>query len=70
MSRSKWKRREPDSPCQQICLIHSKAKICIGCHRTAEEVRSWARFSPEKRQRILGELPDRAGLLKVRRRRR
>ncbi|MCY4307220.1 MAG: DUF1289 domain-containing protein [Rhodobacteraceae bacterium] len=62
-----WKRNEPDSPCQQVCLIHPDAKICIGCFRTPEEISNWALFSPAERQSLLNELPQRRGKVKLRR---
>ena len=67
MTRKAWRRDEPDSPCQQVCVIHPTAGICIGCHRTAEEVRGWAEFSPDQRRALLLELPSRDRLLKTRR---
>ena len=67
MTRKAWKRDEPDSPCLQVCVIHPTAGICIGCHRTAEEVRRWAQFTPDQRQELLLELPGRDRLLKTRR---
>ncbi len=33
-----WQRNEIDSPCIKICVIHPDAKICVGCHRTGEEI--------------------------------
>ena len=65
-----WTRDEPDSPCKKICIVHPEAKICIGCFRTAAEVRLWAEFTPEQRLQLLEELPQRSGRLKVRRGRR
>ena len=62
-----WKRKEPDSPCQQICLIHPEANICIGCYRTPEEINDWALFTPAKRKSLLKELPQRSGTVKRRR---
>ena len=67
MNNKPWKRVEPDSPCLSICTIHPLAGICIGCHRTEEEVRMWARFSHDERVALLGELPGRKGLLRKRR---
>ncbi|MCY4100371.1 MAG: DUF1289 domain-containing protein [Rhodobacteraceae bacterium] len=62
-----WKRKEPDSPCQQVCLIHPDEKICIGCFRTPEEISNWALFSSAKRQTLLKDLPQRSGRVKLRR---
>ncbi len=67
MKREGWTREEPDSPCLSVCVIHPSAGICIGCHRTAEEVRNWSKFAPEDRLRLLDELPSRKQLLRKRR---
>ena len=67
MSDRGWKREEPDSPCKQVCVIHPKAGICLGCHRTADEVRDWAKYPRETRLEIIDALPGREKLLRVRR---
>ena len=33
-----WRRDEVDSPCIKICTIHPVERLCIGCHRTIEEI--------------------------------
>ena len=39
-----------ESPCIGVCtVIHSK---CIGCLRTAEEIKNWLYFSDEERNKI------------------
>ena len=68
MTDTAWRRDEPDSPCKQICLIHPDAAICIGCHRSAEEIRVWSAIGPDERSEILAALPGRASLLRKRRR--
>ncbi|PWG17391.1 DUF1289 domain-containing protein [Salibaculum griseiflavum] len=62
-----WKRAEIESPCIKVCVIHPEARICTGCHRSIEEIGSWARMTPEDRRAVMEELPERAKLLKVRR---
>jgi len=54
-----WRRDEIDSPCVKICMLHPEARICLGCHRTAEEIARWSRLPPEERARITAELPGR-----------
>ena len=67
MSDEVWKRAEIESPCVKICLIHPEARICIGCHRTGEEITQWSRMSPEARRAIMAELPARVSRLPRRR---
>ncbi len=67
MTKRQWTRDEPDSPCLRICVIHPSAGICIGCHRTKDEVANWGRYNKKKRLRLLSELPARIKLLRQRR---
>lgn len=64
-----WTRDEIESPCRKICLIHPEAKICVGCHRTREEIATWSRITPEQRAAIMAELPGRESILSRRPRR-
>ena len=63
-----WQRDEADSPCVRICVVHPQARICIGCHRTVEEIARWSRMSASERHAINAALPGRAHLLKGKRR--
>ena len=67
MSDPLWQRDEIESPCVQICLIHPDAGICLGCHRTREEIATWSRLTPETRRAVMDELPERKALLPGRR---
>ncbi len=67
MSDSIWQRREIESPCKKICLIHPDAGICVGCYRTPKEIAEWGDLPPQKRQAIMAELGARASLTKKRR---
>ncbi len=67
MSDELWRREEIESPCVQICLIHPDAGICLGCHRTREEIATWSRLSGDERRAVMDELPGRKSLLPGRR---
>lgn len=67
MNENVWSRKEIESPCVRICVVHPEARICVGCHRTIEEIGAWSRMSPEDRRAIMAELPGRAHLLTKRR---
>ncbi|MBV1864479.1 MAG: DUF1289 domain-containing protein [Rhodobacteraceae bacterium] len=58
-----WKRDEIDSPCVNICVMHRKAEICIGCYRTIDEISKWSVMNTRERKTLVRELPSRAGLL-------
>jgi predicted Fe-S protein YdhL (DUF1289 family) len=63
-----WKRNEVDSPCVKICVVHPEARLCIGCHRTLDEIAQWSKMSDEDRTRVKAELPERAPQLRGKRR--
>ena len=62
-----WKRDEIESPCVKICVIHQETGLCVGCHRTRDEIAAWSRLSPEARRTVMAALPGREGRLKSRR---
>jgi predicted Fe-S protein YdhL (DUF1289 family) len=67
MSDEIWKRSEVESPCVKVCVIHPAARICVGCHRSIEEIGRWGGMSSEERRQVMAELPGRKGLLTQRR---
>ncbi|MCB2111557.1 MAG: DUF1289 domain-containing protein [Defluviimonas sp.] len=67
MSDELWKRQEIESPCVKICVVHPTERICIGCHRSVEEIARWSRMSSEERRAIMAELAGRAPRLARRR---
>ena len=62
-----WTRREVESPCTKICVIHPDERLCVGCFRSIEEITGWSRLSPDDRQAIIADLPARAPRLAKRR---
>ena len=62
-----WNRKEIESPCVRICVVHPEARICTGCYRTIDEIARWSRMTPGERHEIMGDLPDRASTLTRRR---
>ena len=62
-----WKRQEIESPCVNICVIHPEARLCIGCFRSAEEIRKWSRITAEERREIMAGLAERGKTLVKRR---
>ena len=67
MNEDIWKRKEVDSPCVNICIVHPQANICTGCFRTIDEISSWSNMSDSERKGIIKELPSRSAKLRVRR---
>jgi len=50
------------SPCIDICRLDAR-RICIGCHRTIEEIAEWSRASEARRREILSDLNRRRATL-------
>ncbi len=40
------------SPCIHVCTLDDE-KICMGCYRSAEEVRNWFRYTDEQKLQSL-----------------
>ena len=47
------------TPCVQVCVVDPQSGLCLGCYRSLQEIASWARLSPEARDRLMAELPER-----------
>lgn len=65
-----WKRDEIQSPCVKLCVIHEESGFCMGCYRTRHEIAGWSRMTDAERRDRMLILPDRAPLVKGRRRKR
>jgi predicted Fe-S protein YdhL (DUF1289 family) len=62
-----WARKEVDSPCIKLCVVHPEERLCVGCYRSIEEIATWSRLSSEVRAAIIADLPARAPRLVKRR---
>lgn len=40
------------SPCVSVCALDER-DICIGCHRTGDEITRWSRLTDEQRREVL-----------------
>ena len=54
-----WQRDEIKSPCVKVCVIHPETRLCVGCHRSIEEIGGWSRMTPEERRAVMAALPGR-----------
>lgn len=45
----------PMSPCLSICTL-DEDNVCMGCLRKLEEIRGWARMSPDEQWELVAEL--------------
>ena len=47
------------SPCVKTCVIDDASGLCLGCHRTLDEIGGWSALSEQARARVMAELPGR-----------
>jgi predicted Fe-S protein YdhL (DUF1289 family) len=48
----------PMSPCISICTL-DEDKVCMGCKRTLDEIRGWAKLDGEEQWTLIAELEQR-----------
>lgn len=48
----------PQSPCTEICTLDDD-NICLGCHRTLDEIVRWASMSAAEQRSVIAALADR-----------
>lgn len=48
-----------ETPCVKICTLDARARRCLGCRRTIDEIAGWSRMSDAERSRVMAELPAR-----------
>jgi len=51
--------RRPESPCIQVCRL--EGDICLGCHRSLDEIGRWSRMDAAQREVVwkrLDGLPE------------
>ncbi|WP_020406382.1 DUF1289 domain-containing protein [Hahella ganghwensis] len=46
------------SPCVSICALDAE-DICVGCHRSAEEISSWSALSEDEKRQVLAQVAKR-----------
>jgi predicted Fe-S protein YdhL (DUF1289 family) len=47
------------TPCNRVCVVHPRTRLCIGCGRSLEEIADWIAFSDAERADIMAQLPAR-----------
>jgi hypothetical protein len=52
------------TPCIKICVVDGESGLCMGCYRRLNEVASWSKLSPDQRDDIMAELPNRRALIR------
>ncbi|MCW3149975.1 DUF1289 domain-containing protein [Stutzerimonas stutzeri] len=49
------------SPCVSLCAL-DEDDVCVGCQRTADEIRRWGLMSDDERRQVLRRCVERARL--------
>jgi len=44
------------SPCIGVCKLDPVTKLCLGCHRTVDEISSWLDLDEGERKAIIARL--------------
>jgi predicted Fe-S protein YdhL (DUF1289 family) len=50
----------PPSPCIAICQMSPKTGLCIGCHRTINEIADWSALTDDEKRAVLERVDERA----------
>ena len=48
-----------DSPCVHVCLMDYERGLCIGCHRTLDEITHWINLTPAQKKSVLAQIEQR-----------
>ena len=56
---SKWLEKPVKSPCISLCALDLN-DICMGCQRSADEIRRWGTMTNQQRREVLDRLEQRA----------
>ena len=51
-----------DSPCVHICLMDYAQGLCIGCHRTLDEITYWATYTADQRNKVRAAIAERRAI--------
>jgi predicted Fe-S protein YdhL (DUF1289 family) len=52
------------SPCNRICTVHPRVRLCVGCGRSLDEIAGWLAFRADERALVMAALPSRLALLR------
>lgn len=52
-------KRRVSSPCISICALN-KDDVCVGCYRTADEIRDWVMMADDERIKVIDKSMQRA----------
>ena len=44
------------SPCNRVCAVHPRLKLCVGCGRSLDEIAGWMAFGADERAQNHGSV--------------
>ncbi len=47
------------SPCTSVCQMDDLTQLCIGCHRTIDEIRDWVIMTRDEKHGLLEAIDQR-----------
>lgn len=50
----------PESPCILVCIMDKPSGLCLGCHRTLDEIARWSTMSDAEKRAVLADVDERA----------
>ncbi len=52
-------KRKSLSPCIKVCELDADGRVCVGCHRTLDEIGAWGSMTHDEQVKMLAELERR-----------
>ncbi len=52
-----------ESPCINVCQMHVRQGLCVGCYRTLDEIARWATMPEAERAQVLEAVLERKAML-------
>lgn len=49
----------PQSPCVLVCMMDRASGLCLGCHRTLDEIARWSAMSDAEKRAVLERVKER-----------
>ena len=46
------------TPCIDICVLHPREGICVGCYRTGDEIAAWSTLTDAERDALMAEVKN------------
>ena len=44
------------TPCVSVCVLDAAGRLCLGCHRSVEEIAAWGMMNEDERRAVMARL--------------